>query len=85
MFEGVKGVIRSRRSKTDRQCNGQKKKNTNNDLQNTTQKTKDWATRTPHIHKKIKKIRGYEIKIMSKNNQSKFIKELVLNKGYTHK
>jgi hypothetical protein len=26
MFEGVKGVIRSRRSKTDRQCNGQKKK-----------------------------------------------------------
>ena len=41
-FEDIKRVIR-------RQYNDQKKKNkwTNNDLQNTTQKTKDWATRTP--------------------------------------
>ena len=45
-----KRVIRIRKSKKDRQYNGQKKqenKRTNNDLQNTTQKTKDWSTRTP--------------------------------------
>jgi hypothetical protein len=39
-----KRVIRIRKSKKDRQYNGQKKqenKRTNNDLQNTTQKTKD--------------------------------------------
>jgi hypothetical protein len=36
----------SRNSK-DRQPNGQKKKKTNNDLQNTKQKTKDRPTRTP--------------------------------------
>ena len=35
----------SRKSKKGRQCNGQKKKN--KDLQNTTQETNDWATRTP--------------------------------------
>jgi len=45
MFDVTKGVIRSRKSK-DRQCNmynGQKKNDTmtNNDQQNTTQKTKD--------------------------------------------
>ena len=45
MFEDTKGVIRSRKSK-DGQCNDQQ--NTNKDLQNTTQKTKDLATRTPH-------------------------------------
>ena len=47
-FEDAKGVIRIRRWK-DRQHNGQKEndKSTNNDLQNTTQKTKDRATRTP--------------------------------------
>ena len=35
-FEGTKGVIRIRKSKKDRQHNGQKKKykRTNNDLQN---------------------------------------------------
>jgi hypothetical protein len=40
-FEDTKGVIRIRKS-TDRQHNGKKKKDkrTNNDLQNTTQKTK---------------------------------------------
>jgi len=38
-------VIRSRKLKKDRQYNDQKKKD--NDLQNTTQKTKDRATRTP--------------------------------------
>ena len=37
------GVIRIRKSKKDRQHNSQKKKDkrTNNDLQSTTQKTKD--------------------------------------------
>jgi hypothetical protein len=43
-------VIRIRKSKKDRQCNGQKKKDerTNNDLQNIThKKTKDRVTRTP--------------------------------------
>ena len=42
-------VIRSRISKEDRQYYGQKKKDkrTNNDLQNTTQKTKDRPTQTP--------------------------------------
>ena len=41
-FEDTKGIIRIRKSK-DRQHNGQKKmdKKTNNDLQKTTQKTKD--------------------------------------------
>jgi hypothetical protein len=44
-FEDTKGVIRIRKSKKDRQHNGQKKKDkrTTNDLQNTTQKTKDRA------------------------------------------
>ena len=42
-------VIIIRHSKKDRQHNGQKKKDkrTNNDHQNTTQKTKDRSTRTP--------------------------------------
>ena len=39
-FEDAKRVIRSLKSRRDRQCNGQKKKNknttTNDDLQNTT-------------------------------------------------
>jgi len=41
--------IRIRKSKKDRQHNGQRKgdNRTNNDLQNTTQKTRDRATRTP--------------------------------------
>jgi hypothetical protein len=49
IFEDTKGVIRIRKSKKDRQHNGQKKKDkrTNNDLQNTTHKPKDRATRTP--------------------------------------
>jgi hypothetical protein len=38
-FEDTKGVIRIRKSKKD--------KRTNNDLQNTTQKTNDRATGTP--------------------------------------
>ena len=47
-FEDTKGVIRIRKSKKDRQHNGQKRdKRTNNDLQNTTQKTKDRVTTTP--------------------------------------
>ena len=47
-FEDTKGEIRIRKSKKDRQHNGQKKtdKRTNNDLQNTTHKTKDRVTRT---------------------------------------
>jgi hypothetical protein len=44
----TKRVIRSRNSKKYRLHNGNNKKNktTNNDLQNTIQKTKEWATRT---------------------------------------
>ena len=40
-FDDTKGVIKSRKSKKDRQYNGQKKKNkrTNNDLQIIRQKT----------------------------------------------
>ena len=44
-----KGIIKSRKPKKDRQLTGQKKRDNriNNDLQITTQKTKDRATRTP--------------------------------------
>jgi hypothetical protein len=47
-FEDTKGAIRIGISKKNRQHNGQKKKNnkTKKDLQNTTQKTTDRATRT---------------------------------------
>jgi hypothetical protein len=47
-FEGTKEVIRIRNLKKVRQFNGQKKndKRTNHNLQSTTQKTKDQATRT---------------------------------------
>jgi hypothetical protein len=47
IVEDTKGVTRLRKSKKDRQHNGQKKKNktANNDLQNTSQKTKDRVTR----------------------------------------
>ena len=47
-LEDIKEVIRNRKSKKDRKLNGQKNKDkrTSNDLQNTTQKTKDRATRT---------------------------------------
>ena len=43
------GVIRSRKS-NDRQYNGQEKRDNtkSNDPQNSTQKTKDRATQTPH-------------------------------------
>jgi hypothetical protein len=42
MCEDTKGPTTNRKSKKDRQCNGQKKtgKNTNNILQNTTQQAK---------------------------------------------
>jgi hypothetical protein len=45
-FEDNKGLIRSGKSKKDRQCNGQQKKDKqiDNDLQKTTQKTNVWAT-----------------------------------------
>ena len=48
-FKDIKGVIRGRKSKKYRQCHGQKKKDKReyNDMQNTTQNTKDRATRTP--------------------------------------
>jgi len=48
-LEDTKRVIRIHKSKKNRQHNGLKKKDKrrNNDLQNTTQKTKDRATRTP--------------------------------------
>jgi hypothetical protein len=48
--EATKGVTNSHKSKKkDRQYNGQKKQDkwTTNDLHNTTQETKDRATRTP--------------------------------------
>ena len=44
-FEDIKGVIRSYKSKKNRQYNDQKKKG-NNDVQNTTQKAKNRPTRT---------------------------------------
>jgi hypothetical protein len=48
MLEDNKEVIRGHNTKWGRQCNGKKKKDkrTNNDLQNTTQKTKDRSTQT---------------------------------------
>ena len=48
-IEDTKEVIRIVYRKKTRQHNGKKKKHkrTNNDLQNTTQKTKDRVTRTP--------------------------------------
>ena len=48
-LEDTIGVTIIRKSKKDRQHNGQRKKNkkTNNDLQNITHKTKDRVTRTP--------------------------------------
>jgi hypothetical protein len=48
-FEDAKRVIKSRKLKTNKQHNGQKKrdKRTNNDEQNNTQHTKDPATGTP--------------------------------------
>ena len=48
-FEDTQGEITIRKSKKGRQHNGQTKryKRTNNDLQNTTQKTIDLVTRTP--------------------------------------
>jgi hypothetical protein len=48
-FEDTKEVIRIRNSKSDKQHNSQKKKDkrTNNDLQSTTQKFRDPASRTP--------------------------------------
>jgi hypothetical protein len=45
----TKGVTRSHNSKRTQYNGRQKKNNTNNDLINTTQKTSDWATRTPQI------------------------------------
>ena len=46
-FEDTKGVIRIRKSKKERQQNGQKRdKGTNNDLQNITHKTKERVTPT---------------------------------------
>jgi hypothetical protein len=46
--EDTKGVIRTYKLKKDSQYNGKTKdKRTNNNLQNTTQKTIDWATQTP--------------------------------------
>jgi hypothetical protein len=47
-IEVSKGYIRSRKSRKTWQYNGHKKydKGSINDLQNTTQKAKDWPTRT---------------------------------------
>ena len=45
-YEEAQEAIRNRKSDKDRECHGQKKKDkgTNNDIQNITQKTRDWAT-----------------------------------------
>ena len=50
-FEDTKEIIRIRKSKKNRQHNGQQKKDkrTNNDLQNLTHKNKNRVTRTPLI------------------------------------
>ena len=47
--DNTEGNQKPFQSKKDRQKNGQKIKDqrTNNDLQNTTQKTKDWVMQTP--------------------------------------
>jgi hypothetical protein len=45
-FEDTKGDIRSRKPKKDRKYHGQKKKQTNNDLQKTTHENKARARRT---------------------------------------
>ena len=42
----TKELIRNRKLKMYRQCNGQKQQRTNNDLQTTTRKTNDQVTRT---------------------------------------
>jgi cytosine/uracil/thiamine/allantoin permease len=48
LFEDNKVVSRNHsKSKEDNTMALKKDKKTNNDLQNTTQKTKDWVTRTP--------------------------------------
>ena len=49
VVEDTKGIIIIRASKKGRQHNGQNKKDkwTNNDLQNTTQETKDQETQIP--------------------------------------
>ena len=47
-FEDTKVVIRSHKSNKDRQHNDQRKRGKgHNNLQSTTQKTKDWAFQTP--------------------------------------
>jgi hypothetical protein len=49
-FEDIKSIIKILKSMKDRKWYGKKKRDerTNNDLQDTTQKTKDWAMITPH-------------------------------------
>jgi hypothetical protein len=46
-FEDTKEVIRSHQSNKTDNTMAKRKRSKENDLQNTTQKTKDWATRTP--------------------------------------
>jgi hypothetical protein len=46
LLEDTKGVIRIRIEKVEHNDQTKKDKRANNDLQNTTQKTKDGATRT---------------------------------------
>jgi hypothetical protein len=66
-------VIRRRTSKEDRQHNGQQKKykGTNNDLQNTAQKTNDQATRTPlkpeggHTSMSILSMYDYNVRMLN--------------------
>ena len=56
-----------RKSKTDRKCNVQKEiKRTNNDLQYTTRKTKDRATRTPQKTEGELRFSGKEVELLEK-------------------
>jgi hypothetical protein len=81
MFEDIKGVIKSRKLKKDRQHNDRKKTDnrTNNDLQSTTQENKDWATQTP-----LKT--GGELRFYRRVNSSKLFRKnvamLLFNGGY---
>jgi hypothetical protein len=66
MLEETKGVIRRRKSKMDRQYNGQKKEDNmrNNDLRNTTQKPKIKQTLNTLQIKIFQLIRPHPLTIM---------------------
>ena len=81
-FKDTEGVIGFRKSQKERQCSGQKdKERTDNDVQNTTQKIKDWATLTPlnqTIRKKIHSSRNTMSKTQDQSRQCDFRKTTTL-------